>query len=78
MNEKQLLELKEQIDTAKDEVKELEGRKKYLLQQLKEDWGCKTLDEAEEKLDDLKEEVQTIKDKIDEGTNKLEEKYELD
>ena len=43
MNEKQLLELKEEIEKAKNKLAELKGRKEYLLQELKDKWGCESL-----------------------------------
>ena len=78
MNEKKLLELKEQIEDAKQEVNRLEGRQDGLMQQLQKDWKCKSLKEAKKKLGDMKQEIQELQDKIDSGIAELEEKYEFE
>lgn len=78
MTEKQLLDLKEDIETAKDEVNRLEGRKEHLLQELQEDWDCQTVQEAEELLEQIKGEISETEQKIKKGTAKLKEKYEFD
>ena len=77
MNEKQLLDLKKTIDETKDEVKQLEGRQKYLMQQLKKEWKCSNLEQAKKKLEKMKKDVADIDEKIKEGVAVLEEKYEL-
>lgn len=77
MNQKDLLDLKEQIEDAKSEVSKLEGRKEHLEQQLEEDWDCSSLDEAKAKLKELKAEAESIGQKIEKGITELEEKYEF-
>ena len=49
MNEQELLELKEEIDQAKQKYSELKGRLTFLMKQLKEDQGCTTIEQAEKK-----------------------------
>jgi len=78
MNEQDLLKLKKQIDDAKKEVSELEGRKKYLEQQLKEEWKCKDLDAAKKKIKTFRTEIQDLEEKIEEGIADLQEKYEFE
>lgn len=46
MKEKELIELKEEIDETKTEISKLDGRKQAVLEQLLKDWGCKTIKEA--------------------------------
>jgi len=75
MDEKQLLKLKEQIDEAKTAVSELRGHQTALLKQLKDDWGCKTVEEAQTKLKKMESEVSTLNDQITDGLKQLEEKY---
>lgn len=75
MTEKDLLNLKEKINDAKDDVNKLTGRKEHLMQQLEDDWDCESLAEAKTKLKDYKEEIKTLDNKIKEGTEALEEKY---
>lgn len=75
MKEKELVELKNSIDTAKDEVAQLKGQQTALMRQLKEKYGCKTLEEAEEKAEEMKEANEKLQKQIDKFTKELEEKY---
>ena len=77
MDEKQLLELKKKVDAAKSKVSELNGHQQALLKQLKDDWGCKTIDEAEKKLKSMKDEIGQLEQSIREGVKDLEEKYSI-
>lgn len=77
MDKNQLLELKNQIEKASQEVNKLEGRKEHLLQQLEKDWECKTIPQARKKLEKMKEQIKELEQKIKEGISELEEKYEF-
>ena len=76
--EERLLEMRQKIDEAKDEVNRLEGRKEHLFQQLEEEWDCETLEEAEQVLEELEEEIEQLDNKITQGIEELEEKYEFE
>ena len=73
--EKELLELKSQIDSAKIKVSELTGQQNALMALLKE-WDCKTIEEAEAKLKEMEAEVNSFESKIALGVKELEEKYQ--
>lgn len=75
MKEQELLELKKEIDDAKQQVSELTGQKNALMKQLKEDWGCKTIEEAEEKLKIMDKNITIISTKIEKATKELEAKF---
>ena len=75
MNEKELLELKDKVDEAKQVVSELTGQRNALLKQLKDDWGCKTIEEAETKLAKMDKDIDVLEKKIEKGISELEEKY---
>ena len=77
MDEKQLMRLKEEIDTSKSKLSELKGRKQVLMGTLKEKWGCSTVRQAEEKMQELKEKIDDLEDSKEEGIKTLEENYEL-
>jgi chromosome segregation ATPase len=77
LTEKQLLDLKEDVGDAKQKVAELTGQEKALTNQLKTDWDCKTIVEAEKKLKEMDNEITSIDKKIEKGCNELEEKYEV-
>ena len=77
MTEKELLELKDKVDKAKQVVSELTGQKNALLKQLKDDWQCKTIDEAETKLTKMDKDIDILEKKIENGVQELEEKYNV-
>ncbi len=75
MIEEDLLDLKRDIDEAKTKVAELNGQVTALLRQLKEEWKCSSIQEAEEKLRKLDLKITSIQKEIDKGCAELEEKY---
>ncbi len=77
MTEKQLLDLKEQIDDAKQSVSELKGQQTALLRQLKDTYKCSSIEEAEKLADKMKQDIDKLQKQIDEGCRELEEKYEI-
>lgn len=78
MDEKALLSLKQEIDEAKGEVNKLEGRKEGLMQQLLDDWKCKSVKQAKKKLVEMKADLEGLEEKIQDGLTQLEEKYEFE
>lgn len=78
MTEQQLIDLKEEITEAKDEINRLEGRKDWLMKQLKDEWGCKTLKQAKKKLQTIKEDILDYDEKIEAGVEKLKETYDFE
>jgi len=78
LDEQDLLDLKKDIDEAKTKQSELIGQKNALMTQLKNDWGCKTVEEAQEKLKTMGEEIEDIEDKIEKGVTDLQEKYNVE
>lgn len=74
--EKELFKLKEDVDAAKIAVSELEGQKKAQLKQLSEDWGCKTVEEAEKKIAVMRKDVEKLEEQIETGIEELEERLE--
>lgn len=75
LTEQQLLRKKKEIENTKIEISELKGQQKVFSKQLKEDWGCNTLEEARKKLTTLKNEAETINEQIEEKTEILEDTY---
>ena len=75
MDKKQLLVLKDEIDEAKTIVAELTGQKKSQMTQLKETFGCSSLEEAEKKVKKMTDEIDSLDEKITNGMEKLEEMY---
>jgi hypothetical protein len=77
MTEQELLKLKKQVDEAKTKVSELNGHKTALLKQLKDDWKCNSIEDAEKKLKLMNKEIDNISQQIETGIEELETKYEL-
>ena len=77
MTEKDLLRLKKDIDEAKNTLAELNGQKGTLTKQLKENWDCSTIEEAEKVLKKMQIEIEKIQEDIDSGISELEEIYKL-
>jgi predicted nuclease with TOPRIM domain len=76
MNERELLQLKKDIEESKQKVSELKGEKQALMKQLKEDWNCSTLDEANEKLKEMQQKAEEMEQEIEQETMELEHKLE--
>lgn len=75
MTEKDLLNLKKEVDEAKNELAELRGQRTALNRQLKEQYGCATLQAAEKKLKEMEGQMDDLNSKIEEGLEELDEKY---
>jgi Skp family chaperone for outer membrane proteins len=75
MEEKDLLKIKQKLDTAKDEVNKLKGRLEIIKETLETQWDCATVEDAEAKLQDLQKRRLKLQDKIDEELQQLEEQY---
>jgi len=77
MNEQELFELKERIDVAKSKISELKGHQQYVMKELKEQWNCNSVEEAEEKAQTMKNEIEQFNERINKGSEELEEKYNV-
>jgi len=64
MNKKDLLKLKEEITEANEEVIGLNARIKVLMEQLKKEWNCDSLDAAHSKIGEMEEELVTLNEQI--------------
>ena len=77
MTERELINLKEKIDTAKTEQAEAVGQQKQLMQQLKEEWACPDLKTAEALLKKLETEIAEIDISIAAGISTLQNEYNI-
>lgn len=71
-----LLNMKQTIDKAKEDVSRLEGRKEQLYETLKNDHGCETIKEAEKKLDKMNKELDKKETSLQQGVSELEANYD--
>jgi len=74
MTERELLETKRNIEEIKPKISELKGERLALMKQLKENWGCSRLEEAEKKRVELKDQQGRYSEEIEIGMSELEEK----
>ena len=72
-----LLDLKQQIEDAKQSVAELKGEQTALLKQLKDTYICNSISESEKKIQSIQIERDKIQQQIEKGCQELEEKYEI-
>ena len=77
MDQQDLLDLKEKIDQVKEKASELKGRLQGLMKDLKDDWQCDTVEQAEKKIKLMETEVEKINEKIKKGVEELEEEYNV-
>jgi len=75
MTEQDLLKLKQKIDDAKQQSSELKGQQTALMKQLKDDWKCSSIEEAEKLMEKMDKEIKTLNEKIETGLEELDEKY---
>lgn len=55
-----------------------EGTRKHLMKELKDDWECGSVEEAEKKLNTMESDLDKLREKIDKGIEELTEKYDLE
>lgn len=75
MTERQLLDLKNKIAEAKQTTAEMKGHQNALMKQLKDDWGCKDLKEAETLIAKMDAEIGLLRTDVERSLKELEEKY---
>jgi len=74
---KELLELKDQIAEAKQKSAEAKGSLTFLSVQLKKDFGCDTLEEADVKLKNITASINKKEASLKKKVDKLKEDYEF-
>jgi predicted nucleic acid-binding Zn-ribbon protein len=75
MTENELLSLKREIDDAKEKNLQLKGQLDALLQQLKDGFGCETVEQANKKVKSLEKQIGDLSNEIETGMQELEEKH---
>ena len=76
MNEKKLLNMKKEIDEAKAAHQRIIGHLDALQKELKKDWDCQTLEEAEAKLKEFEKESSKLETMISKRVAEIEEEWE--
>lgn len=78
MKREDLLELKEKIEKGQKELAEIKGQKTMLMQQLKKDFGCATLKEAEKLLSRQTKDIEKLNEDVNKGMEELENEYPVE
>jgi tetrahydromethanopterin S-methyltransferase subunit G len=69
--EQELLDLKKKVDNARSEEERHAGQQTQILRQLKDDYDCDSVEEAEKKLNRLKKQVENLDEELEEGVKQL-------
>jgi len=72
MKTEKLIELQEEIEERKTQKAQLEGEKNAIVKQLKEDFGCKSVKQAEALIKEKESDVAKLEDELEEGLEELE------
>lgn len=72
-----LLGLKQDIESAKENIAKLKGRKESIMDELKKDWECATLQQAVKAVVKFQKQADVLSVKIDANMAEIEKRYEL-
>jgi len=72
MKTEKLIELQEEIEERKTQKAQLEGEKNAIVKQLKEDYGCKSIKQAEALIKEKEVAVAQLEEELEEGLEELE------
>ena len=78
LTEKQLFELKNKIEESNNSLNQLTGQKQALLNTLKTEFKCKTVEDAQSKIESLESEAGDIISKITKLSEKIEFQLEIE
>lgn len=77
MDQHDLLDLKERIEKSKTKIAELNGQKKLLLTQLKDNFECSDLVAAKKKLEQFNKDIDKLDTLIEKAVENVKDKYDL-
>jgi hypothetical protein len=77
MTEQQILDLKKKIDSQKQKQSELKGKRKGLLETLKNTFDCDSVEEAERKAADIQKRIEKLEAEKQKGIKEIEDNYEF-
>jgi len=72
---KEYVQLKKRVDQAKQKADKAVGALEQIMKQLKKNFGCNSLQEAEKKSKSLQKQAITSKKEFDEALEEFEEKW---
>jgi predicted nuclease with TOPRIM domain len=72
----ELMSLKKKLEQKKEELQQLKGREKYLMDELKSKYNCCSLEEADELLNEKTSLLEKKKKSLQSKLTELQEQYE--
>ncbi len=75
MTERDLLGLKEKIESSKESISQMKGQLTVLLQQLKENFDCSTFEQAKKKYKQMEKDYEVLSSELEEEIENFEIKY---
>jgi hypothetical protein len=73
LTKQELLDLLDEVQEAKSSTSELKGQQTAITRQLKDDFNCNSLEEAEDEIDNMNKKLTIFDKKIKRGSAELEE-----
>ena len=73
---KKYMNLKKRVEQAQQEANRAEGALEQVMKQLKEEFGCITLEDAKKKLKSLEKQEQKARTDFEEAMEEFEEKWD--
>lgn len=73
----ELEQMKEKVDEAEKKVNTLQGKQDSLLEQLSNEFGLNSVEEAETELERLKKESKKLEDQVSQKIEEIKENYDL-
>ena len=75
---KKLMELKEELETAKNDLAELKGELKSNMKILLESYECKTLENAQKKQKELEDKVNELDEQLEAKIQEIRNNFDLE
>ncbi len=75
MTEADLMELKKKIEAGKTKISELKGKQDYLMKELADSWGVKSVEDANKLVASLQKKLDDVSNKLDEILDEIAENY---
>jgi len=77
-DEQKIMDYKKQIDSAKTELHQLQGRLESKKEELKEEFGLDSEEDAQKRLLEIKKEKKELEEKFQNKMKAVEEAYEFE
>ena len=75
LNAREFARLKEKADRLKEAAAKAKGVYEQKMKELKEKYGCNTIEEAEQKLEQMEQELEELEEEFDEAYKEFMDKW---